>query len=423
LRQRLSRCREKCDGGVAISLWRRGEDAFEYCSTLASVTIPSSVTSIGAMAFTYCNLTNVIIPINVTSNVGGWPFPLAFEGCTNLTAFTVDPNNPVYSSVNGVLFDKSQTTLIQYPCGLAGNYTIPNSVTSFESNAFYCVSLTSVTIPNSVTNIGAYAFSGLASLTNVTIGTNVMSGNGGPSIGYEAFYSCTKLASVIIGNSVTSIGDCAFDSCTSLNNVMVGNGVTSIGFEAFYYCTNLTSVTIGNSVTNIGDEAFYNCTELTSVTIPNSVTSIGNCAFNDCTSLASVYFQGNAPSLGSDVFCSIIFLQYPHNFIYVYPNCYYLPGTTGWGTPGSTFGGCTNALWLLPNPTILNFEPNFGVRTNCFGFSISWATNIPVVVEACSMTNLTWVPLQTNTLTGGSCYFSDPQWMNYPVRCYRLRSP
>jgi hypothetical protein len=74
------------------------------------------------------------------------------------------------------------------------------------------------------------------------------------------------------------------------------------------------------------------------------------------------------------------------------------------------------------NP-ILNFEPSIGVRTNRFGFTISWATNIPVVVEACSMTNPTWAPLQTNTLTGGTCYFSDPQWTNYPVRCYCLRSP
>ena len=113
-----------------------------------------------------------------------------------------------------------------------------------------------------------------------------------------------------------------------------------------------------------------------------------------------------------------------HNSYTAYPDCYYLPGTTGWGTPGSTFGGCPTALWHLPNPAILNFEPNFGVRTNRFGFTISWATNIPVVVEACSMTNNpTWVPLQTNTLTGGTCYFSDLQWTNYPVRCYRLRSP
>jgi hypothetical protein len=102
---------------------------------------------------------------------------------------------------------------------------------------------------------------------------------------------------------------------------------------------------------------------------------------------------------------------------------YYLPGTTGWGTPGSLFGGCPTALWMLPNPMILNYEPSFGVRTNRFGFIISWATNVSVVVEVCSMTNSTWVPLQTNTLTGGWVYFSDPQWTNYPVRCYRLRSP
>jgi len=62
------------------------------------------------------------------------------------------------------------------------------------------------------------------------------------------------------------------------------------------------------------------------------------------------------------------------------------------------------------------------MQTNRFGFTISWATNISVVVEAC--TNLAdWQPVQTNTLTGGTSYFSDPQWTNYPRRYYRLRSP
>lgn len=78
--------------------------------------------------------------------------------------------------------------------------------------------------------------------------------------------------------------------------------------------------------------------------------------------------------------------------------------------------------WMLPNPTILNCAPDFGMQTNRFGFTISWATNISVVVEAC--TNLAdWQPVQTNTLTGGTSYFSDPQWTNYPRRYYRLRSP
>ncbi|MGB7746561.1 MAG: leucine-rich repeat protein [Verrucomicrobiia bacterium] len=166
----------------------------------------------------------------------------------------------------------------------------------------------------------------------------------------------------------------------------------------------------GLPVTSIGDESFLDCNSLTSVTIGNNVNSIGASAFWNCTSLTGAYFQGNAPFIDSYVF-------YGDRKATVY----YLPGTTGWS---STFGGAPTAPWYLPNPTILNFEPNFGVRTNSFGFTISWAINISVVVEACTnFTNPVWQPVQTNTLVSGSCYFSDPQWTNYPARYYRLRSP
>jgi hypothetical protein len=91
-----------------------------------------------------------------------------------------------------------------------------------------------------------------------------------------------------------------------------------------------------------------------------------------------------------------------------------LPGTTGWG---STFGGCPTALW---NPQ----AQSPGVRSNQFGFTITGTTNLAVVVEACTnLANPIWSPVGTNTLTGGSSYFSDPQWTNYAARFYRLRSP
>jgi hypothetical protein len=88
-----------------------GDGAFNYCTHLTSVTISDSVTSIGYVAFTHCSsLTSVTIPSSVT-NIGDG----AFTYCTTLLAITVDPANAFYSSLDGVLFNKSQTTLVKFP--------------------------------------------------------------------------------------------------------------------------------------------------------------------------------------------------------------------------------------------------------------------------------------------------------------------
>ena len=163
-----------------------GDKAFEGCSSLTSVTIPNSVTSIGDDAF---------------------------EGCFDLTSINVDKDNTVYSSIDGVLYDKAKTQLIRCP-GAKTSVTIPNSVTSIGGGAFaFCKSLTSVTIPNGVTSIGDNTFLWCISLTSVTIPDSVT------SIGYGAFDSCESLTSVTIPDSVTSIGDEAFAYCSSLTDV------------------------------------------------------------------------------------------------------------------------------------------------------------------------------------------------------------
>jgi hypothetical protein len=98
--------------------------AFYACTSLSSVTIPNSVTSIGSGAFRGCTrLASVMIPKSITNIAEN-----AFGGCTSLTAIPVDALNPIYRSIDGVLFNKSETTIIQCPGGKAGTYTIPNSV-------------------------------------------------------------------------------------------------------------------------------------------------------------------------------------------------------------------------------------------------------------------------------------------------------
>jgi len=99
---------------------------------------------------------------------------------------------------------------------------------------------------------------------------------------------------------------------------------------------------------------------------------------------------------------------------------YYLPGTGGWSL---TLAGRPTAQWHLPNPVILTGRPHPGIQTNGFSFTISWATNSAVVVEAStSPGGPAWIPLWTNDLVNGTAYFSDAEWTNYSHRFYRLRA-
>jgi hypothetical protein len=478
---------------------------------VTSVVIPDSVTNIGLEAFDSCDsLTNVTFGVGVASIGFG-----TFTYCISLIAITADPANPVFTTMNGVLFDKNQTTLIQCPQKLAGNYIIPDSVTNIGWSAFYgCASLTNVMIGKGLTAIGPYAFYYCTGLTSVTIPdgvttissafgfcsglTSVTIGRGVTDLGGGTFSSCFGLTNVSIPTNVTNLGNSAFSGCTGLTSISIPGNVISVGANAFADCTGLTNLTIGNGVVSIGTSAFADCLRLNTVFIPQSVTSIGatpfsSCsgltaitvdasnadyssvagvlfdksvrtlieypkgragsytmpnsvtnivadafqycrvltnltvdagvteipseAFIGCTNLAAVYFRGNAPigpyAFGGD---PPVGVDPQVNTI-----AYYLPGTSGWS---SKFAGIPTALWHLPGPTVLTFEPNFGVRTNNFGFTVSWATNIPVQVDAC--TNLgspVWSSLATLMLSNGSAYFSDAQWTNYPERFYYVHSP
>jgi hypothetical protein len=159
--------------------------AFASCSNLASVDIPSSVMKVGTYAFADCtSLTNLTISTGVSSID-----EKAFVGCTKLTAIEVDTQNANYSSNDGVLFDKSQSTLIQCPAGRIGNYVIPGTVSAIGISAFdSCWGLTNVTVPSSVTNIGDSAFLKCTGLTGV-----YFQGNAPAVVPKYVFYLATNV--------------------------------------------------------------------------------------------------------------------------------------------------------------------------------------------------------------------------------------
>ena len=284
-----------------------GKNAFHDCSSLTSVTINSD--AIVNKAYTLNDNFSNIFGSQVTQyiigdNVKGIGNE-AFEGCSSLTSVTI-PNS--VTSIGDAAF---------FFCTGLKSVTIPNSVTSIGDYAFYfCYGLTSITIPDSVTSIGYAAFAGCYGLTSIVVENGNAKYDSRDNCNAIIETATNTLVAgcktTTIPNSVTSIEAYAFDCCYGLTSITIPNSVTSIGERAFYDCYGLTSVTIPNSVTSIGKLAFSNCSSLTSITIPNSVTSIGKLAFYGCDKLVDVYCYATTPPAtgGEDTFSQYIAFLY-----------------------------------------------------------------------------------------------------------------
>jgi BspA type Leucine rich repeat region (6 copies)/Cadherin-like beta sandwich domain/Abnormal spindle-like microcephaly-assoc'd, ASPM-SPD-2-Hydin len=278
--------------------------AFSDCKLLTSIVIPNNVQTIGTFAFNNCT---GITSINIgsgTNDIGG----KAFLGCYGLIDITVDSLNQSYCSLNGVLFNELQTTLIQYPALRVGRYVVPDGVTNIEPYAFdTAINLTSINLPS---------------------GLNLL--------GDSAFYGCTSLTSVAIPSSVTRIREYTFADCTKLS-----------------------SVTIGNSVTEIEQYAFSGCIQVTGATFGTGLTRIERNAFSNCSSLLRATFLGNAPALGVSVFASVA-----GGFAVTYPTL-----SSGFTTP--LWNGYASAPTSLAPPEISVEQPaatilNSGASTVTF---------------------------------------------------------
>lgn len=260
----------------------------KYNGTDTVVVIPSkingvTVTTIGTDAFLGLNITSVTIPGSVTE-IGA----NAFAGCTNLTSvtyggdwsnLTIQSGNPaVQDAANEQLFDfaftPDNTAVIvnNYKCkGTAADVTIPSRykgkpVTMIDHAAFFNSVVTSVTIPDSVTSIDDNAFGFCSELTNISIPNSVT------YIGFSAFAHCTSLKSITLPSSLSSISEALFSGCSQLTTIHIPDSVPSIQSHAFYHCRNLETIRIPVSVTLIETDAFAGCPSLMTVTYSGSKT-------------------------------------------------------------------------------------------------------------------------------------------------------
>ncbi len=416
-----------------------------------------SVTGIGDYAFEDCtNLTSITIP-NSVAGIGDGPF----LGCSSLTNISVAAGSPSYSSLNGVLFDFWQGTLISFPAGLKnGTYTIPYSATNIAEYAFAnCSSLTNMFVAAS--NVGEAAFIGCTGLISVTV-TNQIEGpesHSPISVGEAAFIGCSSLNQVFIAGTVTSIGGFAFAFCTNLTTAYFESNAPPNDGTAFYsdpdavvyylsgttgwggtfggvpaveetaefefeYTTNDDSLAItgylgplgpvaipstidGYTVTSIGSQAFQGNRRVTSLTISNNVTSIGDYAFAYCPNLTSAYILSNAPPDDGTAF-------YGDSNAVVY----YEVGTIGWGP---TFGGAPTEV--VTPASDFEYEMYNGSITILYYNGSDGTVGIPPFINGYPVTDLGDAPQQwgnvTNIVIPGSVASIG---VNTFAQCYSLAS-
>lgn len=346
------------------------DQMFYGCSNLTNIVISDSITRIGSQSFLGCRgLTNLSISAFVL-DIGYQAFRE-----TGIPSFTVDDNNPYYSSEEGVLYNKDKTLLIQCPPKMAGDLIVPSTVTNIEGYAFFsCSNLTSVVIEAPLTVIAT-----------------------------RLFHSCSGLTNISIPGSVTSIEDTAFYGCTSLTTIEMPSFVTNIGLSAFN-SSGLTNFTIPDGVTKLESNTFWGCSALETLVVPAGVTNVSKGAF--AADGVRIYFMGNAPIFDPYAFSYFSGSALPHWL-------YYLPGTTGWEIHPDA------QLWL---PVML-LDVNSSPIDDSFSFTVSWANGKSVVFDACTdLSDPVWMEIGRYTFTNSNPYtFLDSEWSEYSGRYYRIR--
>lgn len=240
----------------------------------------------------------VIIPktfVSIINNDYGYPFT---------KEYVVVEDNPIYKSVDGVIFTKDGTILVSYPYLREDeNYTIPNGVEHVQQRAFFECKLKNVVFPDGLKTIGDHAFS------NTQIETVILP-ESITEISTCAF-ACSQLKNINLSSltNLTEISSFVFQETKLEGSITIPDGVTYINSYAFYLCSSITELIIPDSVTDISTQAFVSCTSLTNVVLSDTLTVIKPYTFADCRELETVQLPVALEGLSTYAFIECVKLK------------------------------------------------------------------------------------------------------------------
>ena len=278
--------------------------AKEELRNVTCVVIPEGVTEIGSGLFNGNDLEEIYIPASVVS-IGDELFTL----CGKLTHIRVSPENPKYTTVDGVLFTRNMETLVAYPAGREGKeYTVPEGVKTIAGAAFSGAGIHELFLPDSLTTIGKGALANCESLKTLTIPAGVT------AIDANAFgtedRSLTRIDVAAANRAYSSADGVLFDKNMTIliqypnsredDVYVIPDTVTFINRNAFEHSRYLRQITLSAGLTNIIDYLFNDC-RLERAEIPEGIIGIGNYAFGKSPGI-HVVIPASVTMIGKDAF-------------------------------------------------------------------------------------------------------------------------